>query len=606
MIEPIEKYKKRIKKYKNSQGKLERISSNISILRVAVFILGVASSIFLYKLRLYYWLVISVLVSVILFIYIIYLHKKILYKKKYIAAIILINGKSMERIQGKWKNFIDKGEEFINEEDNYSYDIDIFGENSLFQFINTAVTYSGRKKLAESLREGLKTKEKICDKQIGILEIEKRVTFRQKLIAEGIIAEKTLLNPQRLYEWAKEKNENILTKTDVYVVKIMPVITIIAIGMYVILKNIPSYVPMILLFIQYIILKIIGKNRISVFEMAEKYNEDLKVYRNMLKLIEKQKFKSPYLEGLKAKLFDEENNSADMAIQKLSKIVEAISNRRNLIYSIMNIVLFTDYKLLRKLDEWKKKYGNSIENWIEAVGEIEEVASLSSLKYDNPSWNNPKIENSDPQLEAINMGHPLLIKNGIHNNVIIHEPNSVLLITGSNMSGKSTLLRTVGVNMVLAYAGAPVCAEKFTLSIMELYTCMRINDDLEKNISSFYGEILKIKKIVKAADEGRSIFFLMDEIFKGTNSIDRHSGASILIKQLASKGSIGLVSTHDLELSELENEENSKVLNYHFEEYYKDDKIYFDYKLKRGVSTTRNAVYLMKLAGIKFNIPCKH
>jgi len=198
------------------------------------------------------------------------------------------------------------------------------------------------------------------------------------------------------------------------------------------------------------------------------------------------------------------------------------------------------------------------------------------------------------------MGHPLLINTCVANSLKFEPPENILLITGSNMSGKSTLLRTVGINLVLAYAGGNVCAKTFKCSIMDIYTCMRVNDDLEKNISSFYAELLRIKMIVNAVEEGQTVFFLLDEIFKGTNSIDRHTGAKALIMKLSKAKVLGLVSTHDLELGDLEKESN-KVKNYHFQESYKDNEIYFDYKLRPGVSTTRNAAFLMKMAGIEFS-----
>ncbi|HWJ02256.1 MAG TPA: DNA mismatch repair protein, partial [Verrucomicrobiae bacterium] len=174
-----------------------------------------------------------------------------------------------------------------------------------------------------------------------------------------------------------------------------------------------------------------------------------------------------------------------------------------------------------------------------------------------------------------------------------------ILITGSNMSGKSTLLRTAGLNLVLAYTGAPVCAENFRCSVMRVYTCMRVTDNIEQSISSFYAELLRIKTIVQAARERGQVFFLLDEIFKGTNSQDRHTGAKILIKQLSKQGAMGMVSTHDLELSELEKESKGQIRNYHFREYYENDQIRFDYLLRSGPSTTRNALYLIKLAGIE-------
>jgi len=229
---------------------------------------------------------------------------------------------------------------------------------------------------------------------------------------------------------------------------------------------------------------------------------------------------------------------------------------------------------------------------------MESLNSLSTIAYEHSDWAMPIFKGGSPVFVAKNLGHPLLGSNRIYNDIHIEKSQNVLLITGSNMSGKSTLLRTTGINLVLAYSGAPVCSESFNCTIMDIYTCMRTSDNLEKNISSFYAELLRIKKLVTATEDKAPIFFLLDEIFKGTNSIDRHTGAKILVSKLSTENALGFVSTHDLELGDIENT-NRRVKNYHLEEYYKDDKLYFDYKLRPGVSTTRNALYLMKMAGLE-------
>ena len=267
-------------------------------------------------------------------------------------------------------------------------------------------------------------------------------------------------------------------------------------------------------------------------------------------------------------------------------------------YIPINILTLWDYQCLINLQRFKKASGASLKSWLEVIGEMEALNSLSTIAYEHSDWAMPKFQDGSPIFKAKSLGHPLLGASRVYNDIHIEKSQNVLLITGSNMSGKSTLLRTTGINLVLAYAGAPVCAESFYCSIMDIYTCMRTSDNLEKNISSFYAELLRIKKLVTATENKTPIFFLLDEIFKGTNSIDRHTGAKVLVSKLSNENALGFVSTHDLELGEIENT-NKKVKNYHLKEYYKDDKLYFDYKLRTGVSTTRNALYLMKMAGLE-------
>ena len=333
--------------------------------------------------------------------------------------------------------------------------------------------------------------------------------------------------------------------------------------------------------------------------IAEKYNDNIKTYRNMLNHIEKHKFKSEYIVNLCGKLYDNDGLSASKQIDAFSKICEAIANRRNVLYPILNSILMIEYYWTISIERWKIKSGNDFEDWLNTIGELEALCSIAVIKCDNPYWSMPMIVTGPSKIIAKNMGHPLLGEKRVSNNLKVEETHPVMLITGSNMSGKSTFMRTVAINIVLAYAGAPVCADQFYCTIMDLYSCMRVSDNLGQSISSFYAEILKIKNIVKASNEGKQVLFLLDEIFKGTNSRDRHTGAMILVKQLSKTGNLGFVSTHDLKLGEMENHKNSKIKNYHFSEYYRENKIYFDYKLKTGVSPTRNAMYLMKLAGIE-------
>jgi len=351
--------------------------------------------------------------------------------------------------------------------------------------------------------------------------------------------------------------------------------------------------------IQCVILRIKREDRMENLNIAEKYNDDIKTYRNMLRHIEKHKFKSEYIVNLCKKLYDNEGRSASKQIGDFSRICESIADRRNMVYPILNSILMIEYHWTISIEKWKINSGNNFEGWINTIGELEALCSIAVIKYDNPYWSMPNIVTGSSKIIARNMGHPLLGKKRVCNNLKVEAPHSVMLITGSNMSGKSTFMRTVGVNIVLAYAGATVCADQFCCTIMDFYSCMRVSDNLGQNISSFYAEILKIKNIVKASKEGKEVLFLLDEIFKGTNSRDRHTGAMILVKQLSGTGNLGFVSTHDLELGEMENHRNSKVKNYYFSEYYKENEIHFDYKLKIGISPTRNAIYLMRLAGIE-------
>jgi DNA mismatch repair ATPase MutS len=300
-------------------------------------------------------------------------------------------------------------------------------------------------------------------------------------------------------------------------------------------------------------------------------------------------------------LLNSRGEKASEQIKRLEKIADRISNRENAMFFPINVLLLWDYHSMMALERWKIQSGKNIEKLMETIGKAEALCSLAALCCDYPDWVIPEFTASPSVVRAKSLGHPLLGERKVCNDLSIEKPACALLITGSNMSGKSTYLRTAGINLVLAYAGAPVCASYMKCSVMDIHTCMRVNDNLEKNISSFYAEILRIKDIVNASKGSRQVFFLLDEIFKGTNSQDRHAGAESLIKNLCRNGAAGMVSTHDLELGALEGESGGQVKNYHFQEHYMDNEIHFDYKLRPGVSTTRNALYLIRMAGID---PC--
>lgn len=618
-MQSLKEYEKRKSKYDLLIKKQKKYMNNLIISKVIVVILGGVFLISAYSLKNSYFFMIVAIVTTILLFFLDSLYKNVENKKKYTTILYDINKNSIERLNGRWNLFEDTGEEFIDASHNYSYDLDIFGKNSLFQWINTSNTYIGRQKLKNALTEIPKDKQDIYDRQAAVEEIAEKIYFRQRLEAEGKRILNGRQNPKELFLWMKQRNNRIIEKRLICGVRILSTVTtiftitlfarivaflfslLLGIQIFVpkVFYSVPYYIPILLIAIQFIILMIKKEDRMKNLIIAEKYNNSISTYKNMLKYIEKHKFKSKYISNLCRNLYDVNGESSSKQISEFSRICECIASRRNMVYLILNPILMMDYHLTISLEIWKKNSGDNFENYLNVIAELEALCSLAVIRYDNPNWSMPKIDDKKTRIIAENIGHPLLGEKRVCNSVKVEEPHEVILITGSNMSGKSTFMRTIGINIILAYAGAPVCADIFNCSIMRLYTCMKTNDNLKEGISSFYAEMLKIKNIVEASKEGKPILFLLDEIFKGTNSKDRHTGAKILIKQLSRKGNIGFVSTHDIELGELEKESNSRVKNYHFSEYYYDNKICFDYKIKMGVSNTRNAMYLMKLAGIE-------
>ncbi len=592
------KYNELKEEYQSLIAEQTQSINRISNMRFIVFALGAGLGIYLFVKESYGLFVLDIVIFLILFISLMVVHGRYLNRKKYSIVLRKINEDSLKRIQGDWNSFSDDGEEFINNDHPYSQDLDIFGKSSLFQFINTASTYLGRLKLRDLLISPTKSIEEISNRQEAVTELSHKLDWRQKYMAEGM-AQSKMHDPKELFSWGNSIDAFYRKPLVIAAFRFIPIITVV-IGILTFISSKPNYFILIAaLLIQFVILKINSRKRVGMLEVTSKYMGNVKAYDKMLCVLEKEQFNSPYLEGLKGRLKNDKGQTACEQIRQLVKIVDAISNRHSQLYVFFNIVFLIDYQFTFALEKWKEKAGSNLESWLNIIGEFEALSSLAVLRYDYPEWTMPELSEAMPLFHAEEMGHPLLVDSSVSNDLKFEFPENILLITGSNMSGKSTLLRTCGINLVLAYAGTVVCAKTFKCSVMDIYTCMRVSDNLEKNISSFYAELLRIKMIVKTVEEGQRIFFLLDEIFKGTNSIDRHTGAKALIKKFSKEKILGLISTHDLELGDLE-KESDRVKNYHFQEYYENNEIFFDYKLRTGVSETRNAEFLMKMAGIEF------
>jgi DNA mismatch repair ATPase MutS len=591
-------YQNHRSKYEKLYNKLEKEIHSIGFYRLVTFLTGFIVAIFSYRIELYYLFWSSSIVFSSLFIYLVIIHHKLENFNNYVRSITKINKDSIDRLDGKWVDFQDIGQEFQDENHEFSQDLNIFGRGSLFQWVNTTNTLYGRKKLKEFLTNPLYKKEVILEKQEALIELGKKRWWRQRFQVEAMQINEKIREDIKLFNWIKNPNSLYARKEMIYIIRLLPTITIISFLLAFVYQTIPSIIPMLALLLHIGLMLLDVKKRNIVLRNIYTFQKNIKVYGRMLEHFEKANFKSKYINNIKDKIKTQNGLAAFEQLRMLQKIVDSISNRSNLFFFIINIVLLWDYQCMVSLENWKKQSAHLTEKWIQSLGEVEALSSLAIINSDYPDWAIPELTTYPSMLKAKELGHPLLTNEQTFNDIKIDKSSRILLITGSNMSGKSTLLRTTGINLILAYVGAPVCAQNFKCSIMRIFTCMNVSDNLEKGISSFYAELLRIKNILEATKENIQVFFLLDEIFKGTNSYDRHLGAKMLINKLLRQNSIGLVSTHDLELGELE-EENNYIANYNFQEYYKDNQIFFDYKLRRGVSTTRNALYLMKMIGIE-------
>ncbi|HQA07100.1 MAG TPA: DNA mismatch repair protein MutS [Syntrophomonadaceae bacterium] len=583
---------KRLKHYRGAAEHRQRSFDLISNLRLLVVIVGIGAVVVAGYIGTIRQAVYAGLPFLLVFIILIYKHRQVENRLNIARTMVGINQRYLDRLNEGWVEFADHGGEFVQLDHPYSNDLDIFGPKSLFQWISVAQTFLGRQMLYKLLAHPSKEIDAIRTRQKAIRELYDRLDFCQGLECRGAGAAQAPRDPNDLIAYALETPS--LGKTFRYI-RVLPLFTAVAFILY-FLQWITIQVPVILLFLQSIIVLVTFKKAGAPLNQVYFFKESLHSYRSMLELIETQSFKNSYLSNLQADLF-QDNQSASAAMRRLESISNAIDFRYSMFYLLINIGLLWDIQCAVRLAHWKDRYGKRVGSWLEIIGTMEALCSLAVIAHIHPDWVYPEIEDQGQRISARGLGHPLLHPDKcVHNDIDIDDYSCI--VTGSNMSGKSTWLRAIGINLVLAYAGAPVCAQKFRCSVMDIYTSMEIRDDLLEGVSTFYAELKRINMILEHSRRGKPMIYLIDEIFRGTNSLDRIAGAKVVLRQLSQNGAIGLISTHDFELCDLEKEPWAKFKNFHFQEQYTDGGIEFDYILRPGRCSTSNARYLMRMVGI--------
>lgn len=589
-----DKFNTRIKKHTERKNKLKKNLNLISSIRLISFISIVYLGYRYIKADYSDFFYFSTLLAIIVFIALIIYHNKVKDKFNFAEALIDINIRYLNRINGKWINFSDIGKEFQDKTHRYSSDLDIVGERSLFQRINLSNTWIGRNTLANDLLNPQYKKDEILSRQEAIQELSLKLDFAQNLEYYSS-KKKKMKNPEKIISYFEDKNGFSYSKEKKSFIEILPIIVLGFSGIILSFQLQRLYILVFSLFAFQIIVWLLGiKKNGEILDEVGLFKDNLEVYVDLLKLIEKEDFKSPFLKQLKKDLFSGEG--AIKSIKKLDLVSEKINLKHSgILYLLLNIFFLWDYRCVFSLEKWKDKYADDVRHWIYSIGKFESLTSLSSLLNIEENTSFPIIVD-EKNIKAKSCGHPLLeVEDRVNNNIDIDD--KILIITGSNMSGKTTFLRTIGINLVLLNAGCVSISEEFQSPIMNIHTSMRVTDDLKNKISTFYAELLRIKQILDYARIHKNTVFLIDEIFKGTNSKDRIFGAKNVLKNLNALGLIGAITTHDFELCALDR--YPRIANYHFAEDYIEGKISFDYKIKKGRSTSTNARHLMELVGIE-------
>ena len=482
-------------------------------------------------------------------------------------------------------------------EHSFSLDLDLFGNHSLFQSINRTVTFMGKEKLAGWFMQPLTDKTMIERRQEAIRELESFTQLRQHFYVTGILHPGNKNDQQFVSLLGKATPCLINSKIWKLLICLIPSIwLLIAVGCA--LNLLPISIAGLFFGVSFVVAYINAKQIATVHNSLDKMEQILQTYSDLIKCIEGENFQSAELADIHNR-FANNRQTASSTINKLSGHIGALNQRFSAIGIILNIFTLRDTRMAIKLEKWKMEHGDDTERWFEALALFDAYSSLGGFAFNHPEYIYPEIADTYFKMEGKALGHPLLRRDVcVKNDIDIRKSPWFLIITGANMAGKSTYLRTIGVNYLLGCVGAPVCAASLTLYPARMVTSLRTSDSLVSNESYFFAELKRLKMIIDRLQQGEKLFIILDEILKGTNSIDKQKGSLALMKQLVANQACGIIATHDLALGELEQEFPNQIKNYRFEADIRDNELTFSYQLREGIAQNMNACFLMKKMGI--------
>jgi hypothetical protein len=536
---------------------------------------------------------IFLLVPVAGFVALAAMQERLLNSITYRRRAIHFYDRGLARLSDRWAGSGESGDRFLDASHPYARDLDLFGNASLFEYLSTARTRGGEETLARWLLAAAAMDE-IIARQTAIGELEGKLKFREKLSATGETVRKGL-HPEGLSSWGERKP--VLTSAVTRVVTTVLALAWIAsmVCWAVWGTPVPALLVSVLNFGYSHILHARLEGAAGSLEQAA---GDLRLLAEVLALVEREAFTTPKLAGLQAALRRDGTTPA-AAIKRLARIVELMESRHSLFAKPLDLVTFWSAQLVFIAERWQQEFGPAIRGWIAGVGEIEALTALSGFAYEHPDYVFPEFVTDETLFDATGTAHPLLpAGKAVENDVQLGDGMQLIILSGPNMAGKSTFIRSVGVNAVLAQCGAPVRAKRLRLSPLNVAVSICVLDSLSGGMSKFYAEIHRIKLIEDLTRGPVPVLFLMDELLSGTNSHDRLVGTQFILRNLLERHAIGIVSTHDLALTQIPEGLGGRARNYHFEDRLEGNLLVFDYKLKPGIVQTSNALKLMQSIGL--------
>ncbi|WP_158991524.1 DNA mismatch repair protein MutS [Mucilaginibacter sp. L196] len=517
-------------------------------------------------------------------------------EKKYFENLVKVNDNEINSVLHH-TNMYDNGAAFSNDKHFYSADLDIFGSSSLYQFINRSATTAGNNKLGEWLNAPSE-KNTVLLRQDAVKEIASKPDWKTDMQARLLFANsKDAIQLNMLFAYLKLPLEITGEKWLGIYIKIAPLLLSAAIVTSIYFAPI-TFVAIGLGIFNLLILNSKGELIMKSATIADKIGQVLANYAVVLKIIEAEKWQSPKCTELNQKL---NNGQTNKSIEGLAKLINKLGyNLIMIVNFVLNVFFLWSLKQVIAIENWKRDNKQDIETAFDVIAEFEALISLSSVAINYPKWGFPQIADGEAYtIIAKNIAHPLISnKYSVTNNYELNDAFKIDIITGSNMAGKSTFLRTIGINTVLALSGAPVCGDDMTVSVITIVSYMRIKDSLNESTSTFKAELDRLQMLLAAVENEHKVFFLIDEMLRGTNSVDKYLGSKAVIEQLISKKGVGMVATHDLQIAELEKKYPDYIRNFYFDIQVVNGEMLFDYKMKHGECKTFNASLLLKQIGI--------
>lgn len=581
-----------------TEGQLQQVKKQIfriSMLRLALFIAGIAGLYFFYNQTTL--LIVCICLTFLPLFILVKIHNRFFIRKEWLETQARIIQEELQALSGDYSSFED-GKEYVNPEHPYSFDLDIFGRRSLFQSINRTCTFFGKVRLAEWLQNHLHEKTSIEKRQEMIREISEHTLFREQFRVAGLVHHGQSSDGEKIQAWSQSPAQYLhagWVKAFIWGVPVINSLLLITS-----LAGWTSFSWLGLSFGIFLVLSFgIIKRATYIQETYGKQLKSLNGYARLIALAKAEEWKSAGMQELMER-FNLNGQSPVQALQQLSKELDRLDLRNNqFLYVLLEGSIFFQLQEIVRIERWKVRYGQHISEWLETVGELDALCSLGTFAYNHPQYTYPELTEKPFCFLATQMGHPLMpASQCVKNDATIPSRPFFLIITGANMAGKSTYLRTIGVNYLLACIGAPVYCERLKLHPNQLITSLRTSDSLSDNESYFFAELKRLKRIIDLLNQGKQLFIILDEILKGTNSMDKQKGSFDLIRQFMQLKANGIIATHDLLLGSLIKQFPEEIRNYCFEADIKENELTFSYKLREGVAQNMNACFLMKKMGI--------